>query len=238
MINKEIETILLDFSVEEKGLQLQRFFKTGKGEYGENDIFLGITVPQTRGIAKLYYKTMNFDNIYEFLLSKYHEYRLFALFVLIEQFQNTKIFEEKKEIIEFYLNNLKYVNNWDLVDLSCYKLLGDFLYNYDYLDKNILFKFVKDDSLWIKRIAIVSTMYFIRKNELDLTLQIAEILIFNKEDLLQKATGWLLREVGKKNEMLLINFLEKNINNIYNTTFSYATERLPIEIKQRLKLLR
>lgn len=238
MINKEIETILLDFSVEEKGLQLQRFFKTGKGEYGENDIFLGITVPQTRGIAKLYYKTMNFDNIYEFLLSKYHEYRLFALFVLIEQFQNTKIFEEKKEIIEFYLNNLKYVNNWDLVDLSCYKLLGDFLYNYDYLDKNILFKFVKDDSLWIKRIAIVSTMYFIRKNELDLTLQIAEILIFNKEDLLQKATGWLLREVGKKNEMLLINFLEKNINNIYNTTFSYATERLSIEIKQRLKLLR
>lgn len=234
----EIENLLLSFSNKEKAKVLQRFFKTEKGEYGENDIFLGITVPETRSIAKLYYKTMDFNNIYDFFSSKYHEYRLFALFILIEKFQKTQVFEEKKEIIEFYLNNLKYINNWDLVDLSCYKLLGDFLYNYDYLDKHILFKFVIDDNLWIKRISIVSTMYFIRKNEFDLTLQLAKILMFNKEDLLQKATGWLLREVGKKDESLLINFLENNIKNIYNTTFSYATEKLNSEIKQRLKLLR
>lgn len=227
---KIIENTLLSKSEKDKIEGLQRFFKTGKGEYAEDDKFLGITVPNVREVVKRFYKDINFNEIEHFISSEYHEFRLFALLVIIEKYNKTKIFDEKQKIIDFYFNNLKYVNNWDLVDLSCYKLYGDFLYNFN-LDRKILYDFSKSNNLWIRRISIISTMYFVKKSDFTDALNISKFLIKDNEDLIQKAIGWILREIGKKDINILKQFLLDNINDIQSITFSYATEKLSQEEK-------
>ena len=233
MIYNEIIDNLNSLKNQEKSKILQRFFKTGKNEYGEGDIFLGIAVPQVRTIAKKYYREINFNDLRKLLHSKIHEERSLSLFILIEKFQNAKKdINLQKEIITFYLDkeNLKYVNNWDLVDISCYKLLGEFLVN-NQLDKdiNILYNFANSNNLWVKRIAIISTFAFIKKNIFDNTLEIAIILLNDNHDLIQKAVGWMLREVGKRDKLILIDFLNQYSSKMKRVTIRYAIEKFNIE---------
>ena len=200
----------------EKAKILQGFFKTGKGQYGEGDIFLGITVPQSRSIAKKY-SSLELNKTQQLLNSKIHEERLIALFILIENYPNNQ-----KEIFNFYLSKTKQINNWDLVDLSAPKIVGKFLKD---KPREILYELAKSKNLWEKRIAIVSTYTFIRDNDFEDTFKISEILLNDKHDLIHKAVGWMLREIGKRNQEILETFLKQNYNRLPRTTLRYAIER-------------
>jgi 3-methyladenine DNA glycosylase AlkD len=197
---------------------LQGFFKTGQGEYGEGDIFLGITVPDQRKLAKKY-KELELNEIQELLNSKFHEHRLIALLILIEKYEKGN----KKQIVDFYLKNTKNINNWDIVDLSADKIIGDYLFD---KDKSILLKLAKSDNLWEKRIAILSTFNFVKKGEAEYTFKIAKILLNDKHDLIHKAVGWMLREVGKRiSEEVEEEFLKKYYKIMPRTMLRYAIER-------------
>ncbi len=202
----------------EKAKILQRFFKTGKGQYGEGDIFLGITVPEQRRIAKKY-KALDLNEIQKLLLSKIHEHRLTAILILTYQF-----LESKEKITKFYLKNTKYINNWDLVDLSADKILGEYL-----IDKNkdILYKLAKSKNLWEKRISIIATFNFIKNNKFEDALRISEILLNDKHDLIHKAVGWMLREIGKRDLQTEEGFLKKYHKQMPRTMLRYAIERFP-----------
>lgn len=198
----------------------QRFFKTAKGEYGEGDIFIGITVPDSRKLAKKY-SSLSLKEVNTLLKSKVHEERLIGLLILI-QIYNSSI--KKEEIVDFYLNNTSSINNWDLVDLSADKILGDYLFD---KNKKELYLLAKSKNLWERRISIVSTYYFIKNGRFQETLDIAEILLKDKEDLIQKATGWMLREIGKRDIQALESFLLKNYKAMPRTMLRYSIERFP-----------
>jgi len=205
------------------------FFKTGPGEYGEGDKFLGLNTPQTRSISKIY-KDLPLSDIQELIKSPYHEERSIAIQILVYQFP-----KNPKLICDFYLKNTKYINNWDLVDISAPKIVGEYL-----LDKprDILFKLVKSDCLWERRIAIISTFAPIYIGDPKPTLQISKLLLKDKHDLIHKAVGWMLREVGKRcGEKYLIGFLDENVNIMPRTTLRYAIERFP-ETKRKYYLSR
>ncbi len=221
---------LLKLKNKDKSKILTRFFKTGKGEYGEGDVFLGITVPVSRSIAKKY-AHIDFKEIQELLNNKYHEVRLVALLILVQKYktcikQNLPHRQDLcGKIVEFYLKNTKNINNWDLVDLSAHYILGDYLF---YKDKNILIKLAKSKNLWERRIAIISTFAFIYKGEANWTFKIIDILIKDKHDLIHKACGWMLREIGKRvDEKQLISYLDQNSDKMPRTMLRYAIERLP-----------
>jgi len=199
----------------------QRFFKTGKGEYGEGDIFLGITVPLQRAVAKKY-RDLNLVDLQKLLSSKIHEQRLISLLILIYQYN--KIGEnKKKKIVDFYLKNTKNINNWDLVDLSCRDIIGHYFID---KDRSLLYQLARSKNLWEKRIAIISTWWFIREKQLKDTLKIAEILLKDKHDLIHKAAGWMLREVGKKDQTVLEKFLNRYHKMMPRTMLRYAIEKL------------
>jgi 3-methyladenine DNA glycosylase AlkD len=204
---------------DERAQVSQRFFKTGKGQYGEGDLFIGLTVPQTRSIAKQFLH-LSLEEIKNHLCSKVHEERLAALMILVEQYRKT----HREEIIAFYLSNAKYVNNWDLVDSSA-EILGDYLLN---KGTRILDKLAQSSNLWERRIAIVSTFAFIKKSRFDETFKIVELLINDKHDLIHKACGWMLREVGKRNEKYLETFLMMHYKKMPRTMLRYAIERFPM----------
>ncbi len=216
----------------EKAQILQKFFKTGKGEYGEGDIFLGLTMPQQRSIAKKY-SELGLKEIQKLLKDKIHEHRMMGVILLTDKYKKgylkTKI--PSKEIFDFYLNNAKYINNWDLVDLSAPYIVGDFLSNMDYGEdyEPILINLARSENLWERRISIISTYAFIRKNNFKLTLKISEMLLGDSHDLIHKAVGWMLREVGKKDERVLENFLKKNYKKIPRITLRYSIEKFPEE---------
>jgi 3-methyladenine DNA glycosylase AlkD len=204
----------------DKAQILQSFFKTKKGQYGEGDIFLGITVPQQRQFAKKY-NHLSIPELQKLLNSKIHEQRLIALLILTNKFKRNQ-----KEIFEFYLKNAKQVNNWDLVDLTAPNIIGNYLQD---KDKSILYQLARSPNLWEKRIAIVSTYTFIRNNQFKDTLAISKILLNDKHDLIHKAVGWMLREVGKRDQNKLETFLKQNYNKVSRTTLRYAIERFPEE---------
>ena len=210
---------------------LQRFFKTGKGEYGEGDIFLGIKVPIQRSIAKKY-SGLSLPKIQELLKSKIHEHRLIGLIILSNKYKQAGE-EDKANIFNFYLKNTKNINNWDLVDVSAQNIVGPFLFD---KKKNILYDLAKSNILWERRIAIISTFDFIRKEEFQDTLALSEILMDDKHDLIHKAVGWMLREVGKKDEIILEEFLKQHYKVMPRTMLRYAIERLPEE-KRKMYLL-
>ena len=214
----------------EKAQFLQRFFKTGKGEYAEGDAFLGITVPVQRQIAKKF-KDLSFDELKELITSKYHEERLIALLILIERFKKADK-NEKEKIVKFYLDYRKGINNWDLVDLSAPKILGEYLID---KDRKILFKFAKSKDLWEKRIAVLSTFAFIKKKDFDDALKIYEILLNYKHDLIHKAIGWMLRELGKVDLKTEEEFLKMYYRTMPRTMLRYAIEKFP-EKKRRAYL--
>lgn len=200
---------------EEQAEIYKRFFKTGEGEYGEGDVFLGIKVPKQRQIAKKY--NLEMEDIQKLLDSEIHEYRFSGLLILMGK-------ELDRNIFDFYLKNSRRINNWDLVDLSAPKVVGKFLLeNLDF--KKIIYELAKSENLWERRIAIVSTHAFIRKNQFEDTLAISEILLGDEHDLIHKAVGWMLREVGKKDEKLLEEFLKKNYKIMPRTALRYAIEK-------------
>jgi len=222
---KELKQDFLKLKDEKKAMLLQRFFKTGKGEYGEGDIFLGIVVPRQRELVKKYWDKINLDDIQVLLNSRIHEHRLTALLILVKKYKKANE-KEKHEIFNFYLSNTKNINNWDLVDLSAPNIVGNYILA---LNKNpdILFKLANSSSLWEKRISILATFEFIKNNRFDATIKIAEILMKDKHDLIHKAVGWMLREIGKREVCLLESFLAKHNKNMPRTMLRYAIEKLP-----------
>lgn len=215
----QITRELRALSNDEKKLVLPRFFKTGKGEYGEGDRFIGVVVPDTRKTAKKFKET-SLDVIEMLLESEWHECRLCALLILIENYRKTP-----DEAVRFYLSHTDGINNWDLVDLSAPYLLGDYLK--DKADRSILYDFAKSSDMWKQRIAVVSTLMLIRHNQFDDTIRLAGILLHTKHDLIQKATGWMLREIGKRNQNLLVEFLENHKKEMPRTMLRYAIEKFP-----------
>jgi 3-methyladenine DNA glycosylase AlkD len=201
-----------------KAQLLQVFFKTGPGQYGEGDVFLGVTVPQSRKIAKSY-QSADPDTVRELLRSKVHEERLVALLILVRKFESGE-----NGIVEFYLEHLQHVNNWDLVDLTAPSILGKHLAN---KNRSLLYKLARSSNVWERRIAIVATYNFIRNNDFGDTLRIVEILLEDSHDLIHKASGWMLREIGKRNISLLENFLDHHYKRMPRTMLRYAIERLP-----------
>ena len=218
ILRKEIKSV----SNLEKAKFLQRFFKTRKGEYAEGDVFLGIVVPVQRQLAKKYTE-LSFDDLEKLISSKYHEERLIALLILVERFKKASE-DEKDKIIKFYLKNRKGINNWDLVDLSAPKILGEYLFD---SDRKILFKFAISNDLWEKRIAVLSTYTFIKKNDFNDALKIYEILVYDKHHLIHKAVGWMLRELGKIDLKTEEKFLKKYYKTMPRTMLRYAIEKFP-----------
>ena len=217
----------------EKAKKLGRYFKTGKGEYADGDNFLGIIVPEQRKVAKKY--DLSLDELQKLLSSKIHEYRLTALFILVDKYKKADE-KLKKVIVDFYLRNTKNINNWDLVDLSAPNILGDFLSSKHFMqspdkDRNILYKLAKGH-LWEKRIAILATFAFIRKNDFSDSLKIAEILLKDKHDLIHKAVGWMLREIGKRNQDVEEKFLKKHYKHMPRTMLRYAIEKFSEKQRQ------
>lgn len=226
--NLDIKTELLKLKNPQKAKLLQRFFKTGKGEYGEGDIFLGLVVPQQRKVAKRF-PNLSLEELQKLLNSKIHEYRMVALFILMEQHKKADE-KEKEKIFHFYLKNTKNINNWDLVDLSAPSIIGNFFLD---KDRKVLSKLAKSKSLWERRIAILSTFSFIGNNQFQDTLKIAEILLHDNHDLIHKAVGWMLREIGKRNQEIEENFLKKHYKNMPRTMLRYAIEKFSARERQR-----
>jgi 3-methyladenine DNA glycosylase AlkD len=222
IIIKEVKAEIRSLENPSKAKFLQRFFKTGKGEYAEGDIFLGITVPVSRSIAKKF-SGLSIDDSFSLLKSKFHEERLIALFIITRHFEKSTM-ELKKEIIDKYLAHTKYINNWDLVDSSAYKIFGKYLLN---KPKDILLELAKSSMLWERRIAMVSTYAFIKEKETSPTFQLALLLMNDNEDLMHKAVGWMLREAGKPDPVGLDIFLTENYKKMPRTMLRYAIEKFP-----------
>jgi 3-methyladenine DNA glycosylase AlkD len=236
---KQFKKDLRKYADKERAKNLQWFFKTGKGQYGEGDVFLGLRVPEIRSVVKDSAKRLSLDDVQELLGSKYHEERLAAVLVLVEKYQKGDFTPKgvppaqmasakadevgKKMIYDFYLANGKGINNWDLVDLSAPRIVGGYLLHKK--DRKILYKLMKSKNLWEKRIAIIATAMFIRDGQFEDTLKISKMLLSDKHDLIHKAVGWMLREVGKKDRKLLEKFLKENYSNLPRTTLRYAIER-------------
>jgi len=228
---EEIDKELEKYSNKEKATLLQRFFKTGKGEYGERDVFLGLNVGQQRKIAKQF-KNLHLQDIQKLLDSEIHEKRLIGLLILVEQFKKGDE-KTREKIFNFYLRNAKKINNWDLVDLSAPNIVGVYLLD---RGRDTLYKLVSSDNLWEKRIAILSTFTFIRNNDFEDTLKISEMLLEDKHDLIHKAVGWMLREVGKRDQEKLEDFLKKHYKKMPRTMLRYSIEKF--EESKRQKYLR
>ncbi len=221
---------------EQQAVVLSRFFKTGPGQYGEGDVFLGVKVPRTREVVKRLWKQLSFADLEECVQSQYHEVRLAALLALVQIFQHAKKDPALQlKCVDFYLLHTLYINNWDLVDLSCYEILGAWLL--DKPDRHLLYDLARrDGSLWEQRIAMVSCMKFVRNDQYDDCLAIADLLLYHPHDLIHKAVGWLLREVGKRDQRVLVDYLAPRYRTMPRTTLRYAIERFdPVARQDYLK---
>lgn len=234
MKGSDVQTALRAHIDPAKAAFYPRFFKTGPGQYGEGDKFLGITVPKTRAAIKPF-RDLPLKEVEKLLLSEWHEDRLAALLILVWQYSRADQ-ATQKEIYEFYLSHTNYINNWDLVDSSAEHIVGPYLDSRS--DKMpVLMQLAKSESLWDRRIAILSTFHYIKKGRADETLAIADVLLHDSHDLIQKATGWMLREIGKRvDRSVLTDYLEIHAYDMPRTTLRYAIEHLPAE--QRIRYLR
>ncbi len=207
---------------------LRGFFKTGKGQYAEGDRFLGIVVPQSRRLAKAY-RRLDLSSLKELIASPFHEERLISLFILVLQF-NRASEPERGSLYRFYCGHLDRVNNWDLVDSSAPYIAGAYL-----ADKDVspLYEWAREESLWHRRIAIVATFHFIRNQRFRETIKISEMLLQDKHDLIHKATGWMLREVGKRDLSVLKSFLVRHCKTMPRTMLRYAIEHFPMEVRDQ-----
>jgi 3-methyladenine DNA glycosylase AlkD len=222
MAIKDIRKKLQQLGSEEKAKVLKRFFKTGPGEYAENDVFIGVRVPELRKLVKEY-PNITIKEVIQFLRSLIHEERMFALLILVRKYSKGNE-TEKKRIYELYLKHTKFINNWDLVDGSAQYIVGAFLMN---KSKKPLYRLAKSSSLWERRIAVLSTFYFIQHHHFSEALKISEILLTDEQDLIHKAVGWMLREIGKRDIAAEETFLKKYYKNMPRTMLRYAIERFP-----------
>ncbi len=253
MTVNDLKNELKSVADKDKIENMQRYFKTGKGEYAEGDNFLGVTVPLQRKISKKF-KTLSLKEISSLLKENIHEYRLTAVFILvnlyarqkdkneqknkneqqdknrhkIENYQKTE--NRQKEIVDFYLNHIEYINNWDLVDSSAHKILGPYFLE---REKSVLYGLANTNHLWSQRIAIIATFHFIKNNHFEDTMKIAEILLNHKHDLIHKAVGWMLREVGKIDINSEKEFLDKYYKSMPRTMLRYAIEKFPESLRQQ-----
>lgn len=214
----------------ERAVHLQRYFKTGQGQYGEGDVFLGLKVPQVRKLAAQFYKQATPETIEKLLGSHYHEIRLLALFILVLRYTKSKSEAEKETIVQIYLQNLPRINNWDMVDASAPYILGPHLLQ---KPKTILYDMAQSGHLWQQRISIIATAYFIKQGQFTDTFKIAKILLQHPHDLIHKATGWMLREIGNKNKEAEINFLVEHYHQMPRTMLRYAIEKFEPGLKEQ-----
>ena len=226
----DIKDALKDLSIQEKAAFFPRFFKAGKGEYAEGDQFIGVTVPDQRKVAKEFWKDISLIELSELLSSKIHEHRHCALLMLVAKFEKSKDPEYREEIVTFYLDNRKHINNWDLVDNSCYKILGSYCFENN--DDTILQKLSEEDNLWSKRMAVISTLYHVKRGEFGLMKELVLKNLYHEHDLIHKANGWLLREMGEKNEAELYGFLKLHYKKMPRTCLRYAIEKLDEGVRQ------
>jgi 3-methyladenine DNA glycosylase AlkD len=213
------------FANTKKAVDKTRFFKTQKGEYGFGDVFIGVSNPEVQAVCKNYKDKLNLEDFQSLISSEIHEFRFAALTMLVENFKKKKTEIEKDKIVDFYLKNINHINNWDLVDCSSLYILGAYLMHKP--DKKLLYDLAKSNHLWSERIAIVSTLFFVRNNEYEDALKIIKLLIEHKNDLIHKANGWILREIWKrKGSDLVEDFLEQNIKLLPRTTLRYSIEKM------------
>ena len=224
MIAKEVINALKSLATEERRKVNEWFFKTGKDEYGYGDIFLGVTMPDIRRIAKKFSQEISLQELTELIRNPIHEVRLCALIILVNKYKK----ENSDKIYQYYMDHLTAINNWDLVDSSAPYIVGDYLYKHPEKSK-ILIDFSHSENLWVRRISIVSTFTFIKNNEFNTTLEIAKLLLNDNHDLIHKALGWMLREIYKRDERIIKRFLRQNYAQIPRTTLRYAIERMDKE---------
>lgn len=228
LINIIIDELQL-LSTDEKRNILPRFFKTGKGEYGEGDKFLGVSVPDVRKVAKNH-KNATINELTEMMQSEWHEVRLCSLLIMVEQFKKTDD-EGRKRIVDFYLTVTNRINNWDLVDLSCPAIIGEYLLNRSH---DLLYRLAESSLLWENRIAIVSTIIFIRHGQLDDTFNLSTKMMNHPHDLMHKAIGWMLREAGKRDESRLYNYVKTYSLEMPRTMLRYAIEKFDKNVRAEL----
>lgn len=217
---------------DKRAAHCQRFFKTAKGQYGEGDVFLGIMSAQNRALAKKYYKNLSLSDLEDLLQIEYHEVRTCALLMAVLQYEKGDI-DIRKRIFDFYISNTDRINNWDLVDLTAPNIVGHYVYNYGNTD--ILWTLAKSGHLWSERISIVAALYFIRQKNFEYITSVCEYFLTHRHDLIHKACGWMLREVGKRDVSVLETFLDKNTLKMPRTMLRYSIEKFPKE--QRKKYL-
>jgi 3-methyladenine DNA glycosylase AlkD len=220
---KQIMNKLRELSDSDIAAQSQRFFKTGKGEYGEGDRFLGIRVPTLRKCVREY-RAVSLEDTLKLLKSPFHEARLLALLILVAKYSSANDSTERNAIYRSYLSHTEYINNWDLVDCSAHHIVGAHLFD---KDRKPLYRLARSRSLWERRISVVSTFHFINRGDFSDSLAIAELLLNDQEDLIHKAVGWMLREVGKRDLRVEEGFLTTHYHEMPRTMLRYAIERLP-----------
>lgn len=234
-MTRELQKDLMQHASDYRKRANEYFFKTGPGEYGEGDQFAGIQMPSIRSAIKPYLD-MSLLGINEMLYHEIHEFRMAALLILGHQYKKAKDPFQQEEICAFYLKHKSQVNNWDLVDLSAPHILGQHTLNQNFLNKEVLFVLVNSPVLWDRRIAMVSTLAFIRKGYLELCFQLAELLLDDKEDLMHKALGWMLREAWKRDSLIVEEFIKEHYTRLPRTSLRYAIERMePVQRKSYLK---
>ena len=225
---EEARKELRKYSSKKQAKALQRFFKTGKGEYAQGDIFLGVRVPDARKVC-LKFQDLPVKETFKLLRSPIHEERLLSLLILIRKYAKASE-KEKANIFNSYLKHTKFINNWDLVDLSAHHIVGAFIIN---KDKKLLYQLAKSNLLWERRIAVLATFYFIKNRKFVESLKISELLISDKHDLIHKAVGWMLRELGKRDQPVEEAFLDKHAHLMPRTMLRYAIERFPEEKRKK-----
>ena len=229
----QIKFALQEKGIPEKAAFFPRFFKAMPGEYGEGDLFFGVVVPEQRKIAKSCYAAITLEEMAELLRDPYHEVRLTALFMLVYQYQKSKTEGSQQKLVGFYLNHLEFINNWDLVDTTCHPILGHFYFR---RDKMLFYDLAKSGNLWKQRIAMISSLYWIKRGEFGDALNLAEILISHPHDLIHKAVGWMLREIGKMNQEVELEFLRKYSKIMPRTALRYSIEKFDQTL--RLQILK
>lgn len=230
---KAILSALKKHSNKEKAAFFPRFFKTGKGQYGEGDQFWGVKVPNNRLVAKKYFAQCTVDDFSELLEHPIHEVRLCALLMMVYRVQSKKFPDMRKELYQLYIKKTKYINNWDLVDSSAAQIVGAWLED---KNKDILYRWAKKGHLWEQRIAVIATFHYIRKGQFEDTIALCKLLLRHEHDLIHKATGWMLREAGNRNLDTLIYFLAEHHEEMPRTMLRYAIEKLNEDTRKRILL--
>lgn len=229
LLTVQIIESLKDKAIPEKVAFLPKFFNAFPGGYGEGDQFLGVIVPDQRKIAKACFQDISLDEISVLLQNPYHEARLTALMMLVYRFEKLKSDKGQKQIVDFYLDHLQFINNWDLVDSSCYQILGAF---YHKKDKSLFYELADSGKLWSQRVAMISSLYWIKKDDFTDTMNLAEKLKNHPHDLMHKAVGWMLREIGKRDFEVELQFLKTHYKTMPRTALRYAIEKFPEELRQ------